>query len=89
MESRVIKQTNCLFTDRKKLTAYDGPPRDTISTGEFMECSNGHKNVSLTRGYDPVKSDYYLEGRCTHSGCGIELRLYDKERRHELPLRSL
>jgi hypothetical protein len=81
MESRMTNQSTCLFEDRKKLTAYNGSPSDTIRGGDFVECSNGHKEANLTRGYDPVKGDYYLEGRCTHKGCGIKLRLYDKERR--------
>lgn len=70
-----------LFIARKKLTAYDGPPRDTVLCGEFMTCSSGHQAAYLTRGYDPKKSDYYLEGRCTHPGCGIKQRTYDKDRR--------
>lgn len=73
-------QSSCLFIDRKKLTAYDGPPRDTVRAGEYVECSNGHKEASLTRGYDPVKGGYYLEGRCNHPGCTVMQRVYDKDR---------
>ena len=75
-----------LFIDRPKVTAYGGPPRETEFAGDYMECSDGHKSVYLTRGYDPKKDDYYQEGECREPGCDISLRIYDKERRPNDPI---
>jgi hypothetical protein len=69
-----------LLINRRKATAYNGPPRDTVSAGDYLSCSNGHRGGSLTRGYDPQRKDYYLEGRC--GTCHGTQRIYDKDR-HE------
>lgn len=73
-----------LLVSQPKTTAYNGPPRDTVWGGEFIRCDNGHNEANISRGYDPRKSDYYLEAYCTHPGCGLRFKRYDKERRNEL-----
>ena len=70
-----------LFEQRRKQTAYDGPPRDTVHGGYYVTCGNGHQSATLTRGYDPKKKDYYLETKCTARDCGAFSKIYDKERR--------
>lgn len=74
---------NELFINKRKTTAYNGPPLDTVSGGNNVHCSEGHYNATLTRGYDPKKNDYYLRAWCLT--CKSGQKLYDKERKeHEL-----
>ena len=66
-----------LFIHRKKTTAYNGPPSDTVSGGENVVCENGHRNATLTRGYDRKKG-YYLRAHCIT--CKGGQTVYDRER---------
>lgn len=69
-----------LFKDMRRVTAYNGPPTHTVSAGEYVMCSLGHKKSSISRGWDPTKEDYYVEAKCHEVGCTGHSMVYDKDR---------
>ena len=70
-----------LFINQRKVTAYGGPPSNTVHAGEYMTCSNGHKQASITRGFDAKRQDNYVEARCHAQGCPGIQRIYDEDRK--------
>jgi hypothetical protein len=63
--------------DFTKLTPYSGYLRSTVNAGEFMQCSEGHNGITLTRSYEPGKG-HYVRGWCWQ--CKKGQTVYDHER---------